>query len=148
MADKGYRTSILVDRSPSEAFRAVNDPRGWWSEEIEGATTKVGDVFTHRFEEVHRCKIEVSELTPDRRVVWRVLENYFDFTADKTEWIGTRIIFEIAPKNGKTEIQFMHEGLTPQYECFDLCSDAWGSYIRGSLKSLIETGQGHPNRKG
>jgi len=28
-----------------------------------------------------------------------------------------------------------------------VCQDAWTSYIHGSLKSLIETGQGHPNAK-
>ena len=44
-------------------------------------------------------------------------------------------------------IHFTHEGLVPAYECYTVCSDAWGSYIRGSLKSLIATGKGSPNPK-
>jgi hypothetical protein len=32
----------------------------------------------------------------------------------------------------------------PSYECFDVCSNAWGSLMHGSLKSLITTGRGQP----
>ena len=66
---------------------------------------------------------------------------------DKIECKGTKIVFDIARKGAKTEIHFTHEGLIPAYECFNVCSDAWGSYIRGSLKSLIAKGNGSPNPK-
>lgn len=29
--------------------------------------------------------------------------------------------------------------------CYDVCSDAWGGYITGSLRDLITTGEGQPN---
>jgi hypothetical protein len=35
--------------------------------------------------------------------------------------------------------------LVPKNECYDVCSDAWSSYIKGSLRSLITTGKGQPN---
>ena len=79
--------------------------------------------------------------------MWRVLDNYFDFTEDKTEWIGTDLVFELSPKNGQTEIRFTHRGLVPAYECFDICSNAWGTYINSSLRKLITTGKGQPNPK-
>jgi len=66
---------------------------------------------------------------------------------DKSEWKGTTTSFEIARKGDKTEVCFSHLGLVPEYECFDLCSTSWDSYINGSLKSLINTGKGHPNQK-
>lgn len=53
----------------------------------------------------------------------------------------------IVEKGEKTEIHFTHEGLVPQYECYNVCSDAWGTYIRSSLRSLIATGKGSPNPK-
>ena len=81
------------------------------------------------------------------RVAWLVTDNHFSFTEDKTEWKGTKVIFDISRKGEQTEIHFTHEGLVPAYECYNVCSDAWGSYIRGSLKSLIATGKGSPNRK-
>jgi hypothetical protein len=147
MKDQNYSASISVDKTPEEAFSAIKNVRGWWSEEIEGSTDKLDAEWTYHYKDVHRCKIKVIELVPGKKIVWRVLDNYFDFTTDKTEWKDTIIRFEISRKGNKTEIRFTHVGLVPQYECFDICSDAWGSYIKGSLKSLIVTGKGHPNRK-
>ena len=66
---------------------------------------------------------------------------------DKTEWKGTKVVFDISRKGDRTEIHFTHEGLVPAYECYSVCSDAWGTYIRGSLKRLIAIGKGSPNPK-
>ena len=145
--DKHYTTSFTVDQSPAKVFDAITNVRGWWSEEIEGRTDKLGAEWTYRYKDVHYCKIKVAELIPGKRVAWLVLDNDFNFTKDKSEWKGTEIVFEIAKKSDETEVQFTHLGLVPQYECFDICSDAWGSYIKGSLRSLITTGKGHPNKK-
>jgi Activator of Hsp90 ATPase homolog 1-like protein len=142
---KDYATYFTVDQAPEEAFAAINNPRGWWSKEIEGATDMAGSVFKYRYEDVHRSKIQVTELIPSKKVVWTVLDNFFNFTKDNTEWKGTKIVFDISRKNGKTEVRFTHVGLVPHYECYDVCSDAWGSYVRGSLKSLITKGEGYPN---
>jgi hypothetical protein len=56
-------------------------------------------------------------------------------------------MFEISKRGNKTEIRFTHQGLVPAYECFDVCSNAWGSYVNGSLRNLIATGKGKPNPK-
>jgi hypothetical protein len=145
--DQSYTVTISVEQTPEQVFDAINNVRGWWSEEIEGRTDRLGDEWTHHYQDVHRCKIKITELVPGKKVVWLVLDNYFNFTKDKTEWKGTEIIFEISKKGKKTEVRFTHEGLVPDYECFDVCSDAWGGYIKGSLKSLIAAGKGQPNRK-
>jgi hypothetical protein len=76
-----------------------------------------------------------------------VLDNYFRFTKDKTEWIGTKIEFEISESGGKTQVHFTHRGLVPGYECYDVCFAAWTGYITGSLRNLIVTGKGEPNPK-
>ena len=73
--------------------------------------------------------------------MWHVEDAYLSFADDKTEWIGTDIIFEIAQLEDRTEVRFTHVGLVPQFECFDNCSNAWGFYINGSLRSLITTGR-------
>jgi hypothetical protein len=145
MTTQNFTTTFSVDRSLEEVFKAINNVRGWWSEEIEGPTDKLGAEFTFHYQDVHRCKIQITELVRGKKVVWLVLDNYFNFTADKTEWKGTKVIFEVSKKDGKTQLRFTHEGLVPEYECFNICSNAWGSYINGSLRSLIETGKGRPN---
>lgn len=143
-----FTTSFVVDESPEQVFAAVTNVRGWWSEEIEGGTEKLNDIFNYHFEDVHVCKIKLIEVVPEKKIVWQVLENYFKFTEDKTEWTNTKIRFEISEKNNQTELRFTHIGLIPAYECFEICRDAWTQYIQGSLKNLITTGKGQPNATG
>ena len=148
MKDQNYSIYFTTDQSAEEVFAAINNVRGWWSEEIEDPTDKLGAEFTYHHENVHRCKMKITEFVPGEKVVWLVLDNYFNFTEDKTEWTGTKVVFEVSKKEAKTQVRFTHEGLVPEYECFDVCSNAWGSYINGSLQSLITTGKGRPNPKG
>lgn len=148
MTTTDFSTTVLVDQTPKEAFDAINNVRGWWSEEIEGSTNKLNDEFKYQFEDVHRAKIKIIESIPNEKVVWHVLENYFKFTKDTTEWTGTKMKFEITKKNNKTQIRLTHMGLVPEYECFDICSNAWTHYIQESLSGLIATGKGLPNGKG
>jgi len=147
MTNQNFTTTFSVDQAPEEVFQAINNVRGWWSEEIEGTTDKLGAEFTYHHEDVHRCRMKITEFVPGKIVVWLVLDNYFNFTEDKTEWKGTKVIFDVSKKDNKTQLRFTHEGLVPEYECFNVCSNAWGSYINGSLRSLIETGKGRPNQK-
>ena len=147
MHNQNFSATISVNKTPQEAFDAINNVRGWWSENITGGTDKLGDEFTYRYKDVHYCKIRITELIPGKKVIWHVLDNRFNFTKDESEWKGTDVIFEISKKSNETEIRFTHRGLIPEYECFDVCSNAWGSYINGSLRSLMTTGQGRPNPK-
>ena len=148
MTTPDFTTTILVDQSPAAAFDAINNVRGWWSEEIEGSTNKLNEEFNYHFEDVHRCKMKLIELIPTEKVVWLVLDNYFKFTKDKSEWTGTKIIFEITEQDNKTQIRFTHQGLVPEYECYEICRGAWTNYIQNSLRSLITTGKGQPNGRG
>src|SRR6185437_1748214 len=106
MENQNFTTTIQVDQSPEEAFNAINNVRGWWSEEIEGNTNKLNDEFDYHFEDLHRCKMKLIEVVPNKKVVWHVLDNYFNFTKDATEWKGTKISFEISKKDKQTEIRF------------------------------------------
>jgi hypothetical protein len=148
MTTSDFTTTLLVDQTPEAAFNAINNVRGWWSEEIEGDTAKLNDEFTYHYEDVHYCQIKLIEVIPNQKVVWFVKYNYFKFTKDKSEWTGTKMSFEISEKDNKTEIRFTHHGLVPEFECYDICNNAWTQYIQQSLKSLITTGKGQPNATG
>ena len=148
MKTKGFSSSFTVDQSPQEAFDAINDVRGWWSGEIDGRTDKLGAKFTYRYKKFHRSTQKITELVPGKRVVWHVSDASLDFVEDRTEWNGTDIVFEIARKGDKTEVRFTHVGLVPRFQCYEGCSGAWGFYINDSLRSLIATGKGVPNKEG
>jgi len=145
MTQKDYNTSILVEFGPERVYNAINNVRGWWSEEIEGPTNELNNEWFYHYKDIHLCKIKVVEMVPNEKVVWMVIENSFNFIKDKDEWIGNRIIFDISKKEDKTKLTFTQEGLTPFYECFDVCRDGWNNYINNSLYKLIATGTGEPN---
>jgi hypothetical protein len=147
MENQNFTTTFLVDQTSEEVFNAINNVRGWWSEEIEGNTEKLNDEFTYHYQDVHRCKMKIIESIPGQKVVWLCTDNYFSFTKDKSEWIGTKIIFEISQQDGKTQLRFTHDGLVPEYECYNACVNGWTQYITQSLPSLISTGIGQPNSK-
>ena len=147
MDNKDFTTTILVDETPEKVFEAIKNFRGWWSQDIEGITDQLNETFFYHYKNVHLSKIKLIEIVPNEKLVYKVIDNEFNFVEDKTEWINTKLIFEISKDGDKTEIKFTHEGLVPAYECYNVCHDAWTSYIQGSLRELITTGKGKPNAK-
>jgi hypothetical protein len=147
MKQQSFTTAFTVDQSPAEVFAAVNEVRGWWSEEIDGRTDELGAEFEFHYKELHCSTQRITEFVPGKRVVWRVLDSRLSFVDDETEWNGTEIVFEVTKRGDKTELRFTHVGLVPAVECYGDCSGAWGFYVNDSLRSLITTGKGLPNRK-
>ena|SRR6478672_612021 len=141
METTDFTTTILVDQSPAEAFNAINNVRAWWQGEIVGNTTQLNDEFSYRMKDIHYSKQQIVELLPNKKVVWLVTDSNLNFK-DRTEWTGTKIIFEITEVGDKTQVRFTHAGLTPKFECYGNCSWAWGALIQESLLSRITTGKG------
>ena len=142
MKNQDFTTTILVEQTPKEVFHAINNVRGWWSKEIEGNTDKLNAEWNYHFGDNHRSKMKVTEMIPDKKVVWLVEENYFKNAKDQTEWVGNKITFEISKQGDKTQLVFTQIGLVPAYECYNVCRDAWTGFIQKSLRSLITTGKG------
>ncbi|MGG7665720.1 SRPBCC family protein [Dyadobacter sp. BHUBP1] len=148
MSAQDFSATILVDQTPEAVFEAVTNVRGWWSEEIEGNTAALNDEFKYHYEDVHRCHACLVEVVPAQKVVWLIVDNYFKFTEDEKEWTGTHVVFEITRVGNQTQLRMTHQGLVPEFECFNICRDAWSFYIKDSLYNLITTGTGKPNATG
>jgi Activator of Hsp90 ATPase homolog 1-like protein len=144
MTEHSYTTTLSINASPDAVFAGITNPRGWWSESIVGATDTLGGEFEYRYKNLHRSTQRITELVPGAKVVWHVADAALSFVANKGEWTGTDIVFEVAPKSGKTELRFTHRGLVPTCECYGDCSGAWGSYL-ASLRDLITCGAGKPD---
>ena len=140
--EKSFTTALLVDQSPFEVFAAVTNVPAWWTGEVKGKSMRVGDEFTFRYEDIHFTRQKLVEVIPEKRIVWLVMEARLSFANDPAEWVGTRIVFDIARKGRQTELRFTHEGLSPDCDCFEACHAGWSFYIGGSLKALITTGRG------
>ena len=147
MNTKDYTATITVDKSPSAAYNSIKNFKGWWSEGIQGNTDVLNETFFYHHKTIHLCKIKLIEMVQDKKLVYLVTENEFSFTKDKSEWVNTKLVFDISSEGGKTKVKFTHEGLVPEYECYSICNDAWGLYINKSLYEYITTGKGQPNPK-
>ncbi|MEO8854906.1 MAG: SRPBCC domain-containing protein [Ginsengibacter sp.] len=142
MNHRDFTTTIVVEQSPSEVYKAINNSGAWWNDDIEGNTDKLNNEWNYYFEDNHRCKLKTIEMIPNKKVVWLVEENYFKFTKDSSEWTGNKITFEISRQGDKTQLVFTQIGLVSTYECYNVCRDAWTGFIQKSLQSLITTGKG------
>lgn len=142
MKAQDFTTSLLLDQTPGEVYKAINNVAGWWQGEVKGSSTKLNDEFTYQMQEFHYSKQKVVKLIPDQKVVWLVTESKLNFIENKSEWSGTKIIFEISRINNKTQLQFTHQGLLPTVECYNDCSGGWTGLIQKSLVSFIKTGKG------
>ena len=145
VAKSDFTTTILVDQTPAQVFEAILDTKTWWTGEpgIEGeaSTHELGDEFTYRYADVDKSTHKITELVKDKKVVWHSVDAQINFVSNKTEWIGTDIVFEITPVDGKTEVRFTHIGLVPTIQCYGDCSGAWGFYVNERLQKLITTGK-------
>lgn len=142
MEQQNFTTTITVDQSPSEVFKAINNPRAWWSAEIEGTTDQLNAEWNYHYGDNHKSKMKVTELIPGKKVVWLVEENYFKNAKDQTEWVGNEIVFDISKLGDKTKVTFTQIGLVPSYNCYKSCDWAWTGFVQKSLQSLIKTGKG------
>ena len=145
MKKQDFAETFTVDQSPEEVFAAINNVPGWWSGEIEGNADKLGDEFTYRYKDFHRSTQKVTEFIPGKKVVWHVTDADLSSFKNKTEWIGTDIIFEIVQRGDKTELRFTHVGLVPAFQCYGDCSGAWGALVGTNLRNLITTGKSQPD---
>src|SRR3954463_5681955 len=125
---ESFSTQMMLTVPSAEVLAAVRDPRAWWSAAITGPTRSVGDEWVYSNGETHACRIRVEHVSPDR-VEWLGHATRFGFDAAGEEWVGTRIVFDIAPTDDGTILTFTHAGLVPEHECFEVCEPAWTHYI-------------------
>src|SRR5262245_3547242 len=117
-----FTMTLLVDATRDQVFAAINDVRGWWSEEIDGATDRLGAEFEFHYKDLHRSTHRITEMVRGERVVWQTVKSELGFVDDKREWDGTTIVFEVATRGKKTELRFTHVGLVPGIQCYGDCS--------------------------
>lgn len=143
---KNFTTSLNLGSKDDQIYKALtNHIRDWWTEMFEGSAEEVGNTFTIRFGSQVFKTMRVEELIQNRKVAWRVNDALIDLPdlVNKEEWINTVIVWDIWARSDGADLRVTHIGLTPDVECFELCSNGWNSFLY-SLKNFITSGLGSP----
>ena len=105
-----YSVSIEVAKSVDGVFHHItNDVSKFWPEDVEGQSAKLNDEFIFRSGDSHYSKNKVVELVPNKKVVWLVTDSIRK--TDNFSWTGTKMIFELTPKDGGTVLTFTYDGI-------------------------------------
>ncbi len=109
-----YSSEIEVEKSPHEVFTSLVDLTKWWPEEFIGEELKLNSEFVLKTGEGHYSNNRVIEYLPDKKVAWLVTASRRK--EDDFDWTGTKMIFELKQKDGKTEIKFTYDGIILENE--------------------------------
>ena len=118
-----------------DALTTVEGLSGWWTDHTAG-DGNVGGVLQFRFPN-GGFDMEVVELQPSERVVWRVVDG-------PAEWIGTTIDWDLHQNGDYTIVLFKHKGWKEPVEFMHHCSTKWAVFLL-SLKNWIERNEGRPH---
>jgi len=143
MANKNFHKTIKVNASAEEAMKKISRVNKWWAKKVKGKTEKLNDKFNVDFGETF-VDFQISEVIPNKKVVWKVTDCNLHWINNKKEWNGTEVVFEISERKNSTQIDFSHVGLVPDAECYEDCKVGWTEHITGSLVKFINEGEGMP----
>lgn len=149
MSRNNYERTIQTTASGADVYAALTTGYTQWWTSKGGSFEKPGDVAKFGFSErngywmfkavildPHRVELECVEALHIHEGMPKEIE---------TEWLGTRAIWDIKENDVGTEIHFVHDGLTPDLLCFDICEAGWDMFFVDSLKAYLETGTGKPH---
>jgi len=142
MSKHDFTSSISAKISATEAIKRIGNVPEWWGITFSGSSEKQHDTFIVKMGGDSFFDFTVAELIPGKRIVWLVTDCNMPWYSDKKEWTNTKLIFDLIENKGVTELQFTHEGLTPDVACYADCAPGWTHWIKTSLFSYFTTGKG------
>ena len=138
-----FSYSLKVKAPAKETMKKIGQVNLWWAKDFKGKAAKLNDEFSVYFGDTF-VDFKISEVVPDKKIVWLVTDCNLGWIKDKKEWKSNEVIWSVTEKDGKTQIDFVHKGMTPESECYESCKPGWTHHIKDSLVKLIEEGKGFP----
>ncbi|MCE7992954.1 MAG: hypothetical protein HEP71_13280 [Roseivirga sp.] len=144
---KDYQKSVIIKANQIGVFKAVTERIDEWWGEVDIQPDADDVKFRVSFGEAF-WRFRVADFELNKRVSWECIESnqvHAGLRGIREEWLGTKLHWElIGNSDDQTKLSFTHEGLVPDFNCYEVCSDAWGFFIGNSLKALVESGTGQP----
>jgi len=145
MSEQSYSKEFLVSAKPELVYKAITKEINKWWTELSNKALWVGDKLTVQFEDKTFWVMVVSEAVENHSLAWQVIGANHDLKdiSTKDEWKGTTIKWKIEENKTGSKVSFIHEGLAPTLECYEICEGGWEFFL-GSFKSYLNTGKGNP----
>ena len=127
--------SIVIEAAPERIYPLIASGQGfaqWWAEDVteEKATGLVDLGF---FKRATLYRLQPAKLSP-AGAEW--------LCQTGKEWQGTKLLFALAPADGRTQLRFTHAHWQAETDYFVSCNTTWGGLIF-RLKAAAEgKGQG------
>jgi Activator of Hsp90 ATPase homolog 1-like protein len=138
-----FSLSLNVKALAKETMKNISQVNLWWAKNFNGQASKLNDEFSVHFGDTY-VDFRISEVIPDKKIIWLVTDCNLHWIKNKKEWKNTEVIWSLTEQDGKTQIDFVHKGLTPESECYGSCKPGWTHHLKDSLLKLIEKGKGFP----
>jgi uncharacterized protein YndB with AHSA1/START domain len=130
-----------IKKSPSKVYENITGSKGldnWWTKS-SGSNPELGGKYSLYFGPGYNWKALVTKFESDQ-----VFE--LQFTEADEDWLGTKVGFVLAAKDGKTAVNFYHSGWPQANDHFKISSFCWAMYLR-ILKRNTELGEQVPYEK-
>lgn len=141
-----YASSITVEASQKDSFLSVSkEVEKWWGK-VDASISAIDDEFSISFGATE-WRFKVMAYSEFDAIVWKCVKAHHEHDGlenIKEEWLGTELYWRFIQKGEMTEIVFLHKGLAPNLNCYEVCETGWNFYIGQSLKQFLETGKGSP----
>jgi uncharacterized protein YndB with AHSA1/START domain len=123
---------------PERVFEAISRPKlidEWWTLTSSGEPT-VGAVYKLGFGPDYQWTAQVTKADPGAAFE-------LTMTGADSDWIGTRVGFQLSPSERGTQVKFYHTGWPVENEHFRISCHCWAMSLR-VLRRHIEHGESVP----
>ena len=127
-----------IKADPGPVFDAVSSAVGldhWWTQTCSGEA-RPGASFDLGFGPDYQWRAEVTKCRPRAQ---------FELTLTQadSDWMGTRVGFELSPIPGGTQVRFYHRGWPLVNDHYRISCHCWALYLR-LLRRYLEHGETVP----
>lgn len=139
--DQDFRIAVVIDTTKEKAFKAITEEVDKWWSTVDRPVAKVGDRFSVFFGEDSYWTFEIIHFDAPDIVNWKCIVSHQGHKLEgiDAEWLGTELHWVITDTDKGVRIGFNHQGLVPEFGCYEVCSKSWTYYVTESLKKYLET---------
>jgi uncharacterized protein YndB with AHSA1/START domain len=130
--------TLHIAKSSDEVYQAlttIDGLSGWWTTDTIGSTALADSIY-FTFGSYATFEFQVALLDPGKLVSWK-------FIGGNPDWDNTHVTLILTENEGKTMVEFVHDGFKEGYANFGNINFAWAGYLT-SLRDYCETGKGQP----